>query len=78
MELKDSRINPLGLPYNGSSKLYNLLCLCPNHVLFDNGGFVIEDDLTLTVIAEEKLIVDFKKNKLDSECIKYHRDHYSN
>ena len=32
-------IKPLGSPYNGPDKLYNMICVCPNHhVLLDLGA----------------------------------------
>jgi putative restriction endonuclease len=41
-----AHIRPLGAPHNGPDELSNLLCLCPNHhVLFDRGGFTVDDDL---------------------------------
>lgn len=43
-----AHIRPLGSPHDGPDHPSNLLCLCPNHhVMFDLGGFVIRDDLTL-------------------------------
>lgn len=72
-----AHIKPLGSPHNGPDKSGNMLCLCPNHhVLFDNGGFVIKNDLTLLGIPG-KLNVH-KKHKIDLRYIKYHRKHYSN
>ncbi|WP_407690101.1 YDG/SRA domain-containing protein [Rubrobacter aplysinae] len=45
-----AHIRPLGAPHNGPDDLDNLLCLCPNHhVLFDNGGVAIAEDLSLLV-----------------------------
>ncbi len=71
-----AHIKPLGSPHNGTDKSGNLLCLCPNHhVLFDNGGFTIEDDYTLTGVVGKLTI--HKNHNLDSECIKYHTRHYS-
>jgi len=49
-----AHIKPLGNPHNGPDVMANLLCLCPNHhVLFDNGGFSINDDLSLSGLDEE-------------------------
>lgn len=43
-----AHIKPLGQPHNGPDVESNILCLCPNHhVMFDNGGFTIADDLSL-------------------------------
>jgi len=72
-----AHIKPLGKPHNGPDKSYNLICLCPNHhVMFDNGGFTINSDLTLNGI-KGSLFVD-GKHELDLSCIEYHRTHYSN
>ncbi|WP_220348040.1 HNH endonuclease [Thalassotalea euphylliae] len=70
-----AHIKPLGEPHNGPDIESNLLCLCPNHhVMFDNGGFAINDNLELIGI-EGKLRVA-KKHRIDFEFIKYHREHY--
>ena len=71
-----AHIKPLGQPHNGPDVLANLLCLCPNHhVLFDNGGFTINDDFSLNNI-NGILRVHFKHN-IDLSLIRYHRKHYS-
>lgn len=68
-------IKSLGQPHNGPDVESNILCLCPNHhVLFDNGGFTIADDLSLVGIEGELKTV--KKHKVDLEFIQYHREHY--
>ena len=65
-----AHIKPLGSPHNGPDKSNNLLCLCPNHhVLFDNGGFSIEDDFTLVGISETIYIHD--KHIIDLKYIQY-------
>ncbi|MFW3346596.1 YDG/SRA domain-containing protein [Aliarcobacter butzleri] len=75
--IEAAHIKPLGSPHNGPDKANNIICLCPNHhVLFDNGGFTINDDLTLNNI-EGILTVNTNKHQLDMEYIKYHREHYS-
>ncbi len=44
--VEGAHIRPLGSPHDGPDVAGNLLCLCPNdHVLFDQGAIVIEDDL---------------------------------
>jgi putative restriction endonuclease len=70
-----AHIKPLGQPHNGPDVESNILCLCPNHhVLFDNGGFTIADDLSLIGIEGELRVV--KKHKIELEFIQYHREHY--
>lgn len=70
-----AHIKPLGEPHNGPDIESNLLCLCPNHhVMFDNGGFAIDDDLNLIGIKGKLRVV--KRHLLDASFIKYHREHY--
>ncbi|NLU99268.1 hypothetical protein B6N13_14395 [Marinomonas sp. UCMA 3892] len=70
-----AHIKPLGQPHNGPDVESNILCLCPNHhVLFDNGGFTIADDLSLIGIEGELKTV--KKHTVDLAFIQYHREHY--
>lgn len=74
--IEAAHIKPLGKPHNGPDKANNIICLCPNHhVLFDNGGFTINDDFSLNGI-EGILIVNTVKHKLNLDYIKYHREHY--
>ncbi|MEV5895921.1 HNH endonuclease [Nonomuraea fuscirosea] len=43
-----AHIRPLGSPHDGYDVAGNLLCLCPNdHVLFDLGAILVQDDLTV-------------------------------
>ncbi len=71
-----AHIKPLGSPHNGPDILENLLCLCPNHhVLFDNGAFAIDDDLSL-IGLEGSLIVS-PKHKIDQKYFSYHRTHFA-
>lgn len=70
-----AHIKPLGEPHNGPDIESNMLCLCPNHhVMFDNGGFTIADDLELIGIEGKLRVV--KKHSLDRDFIKYHREYY--
>lgn len=70
-----AHIQPLGSPHNGPDIDGNLLCLCPNHhVMFDNGGFSIADDLSLIGIPGTLRITG--KHNVDTKFIKYHREHY--
>lgn len=44
-----AHIRPLGRPHDGPDAPSNVLCLCPNdHVRFEFGSIVIEEDLTIT------------------------------
>ncbi|MFE4358756.1 YDG/SRA domain-containing protein [Kitasatospora sp. NPDC056800] len=43
-----AHITPLGRPHNGPDEPANVLCLCANdHVLFDFGMLIVNDDLTV-------------------------------
>lgn len=70
-----AHIKPLGEPHNGPDIESNLLCLCPNHhVMFDNGGFAISDNLELIGIEGKLNVV--KKHLINIDFIRYHREHY--
>lgn len=70
-----AHIRPLGAPHHGPDTADNILCLCPNHhVLFDRGGFSIEDDLTVT--GEEKKLRTNPQHQINPDYLRYHRDHY--
>ena len=70
-----AHIKPLGEPHNGPDTLDNLLCLCPNHhVMFDYGGFAIDEDFTL--IGLEGNLTIKPEHTINSEFIKYHREHF--
>ena len=67
-----AHIRPLGKPHSGPDTDDNLLCLCPNHhVLFDTGGFTINDDFSLNGI--EGGLSTISKHRLDLLHIQYHR-----
>ncbi|WP_416876095.1 YDG/SRA domain-containing protein [Kitasatospora sp. SC0581] len=52
-----AHITPLGQPHNGPDDSANILCLCANdHVLFDFGMLIVNDDLTVV-------------NRLDSSVV---------
>lgn len=71
-----AHIQPIGRPHNGPDIESNLICLCPNHhVLFDNGGFTINDDFSLNKI--EGKLATIAKHTIDLKFIQYHRHHYS-
>ncbi len=69
---ESAHIRPVGAPHNGADTLSNILCLCPNHrVMFDNGGFVIGDDLSLKGIGGWLYV--HSDHPLDLAQIAYHR-----
>ncbi|WP_366515585.1 HNH endonuclease [Rheinheimera soli] len=68
-------IQPLGEPHNGPDIEDNLLSLCPNHhVMFDNGVFSINDDLSLIGLPGKLKTV--AQHKSGQKFIRYHREHY--
>lgn len=70
-----AHIKPLGQPHNGPDILENLLCLCPNHhVMFDFGGFAINEDLTLLGLNGKLKLLP--SHKLDIKFLKYHKEHF--
>jgi putative restriction endonuclease len=53
----------------------NILCLCPNHhVLFDNGAFGVNDDLTL--IGLRGRLVVHKRHPLGLHHLAHHRERF--
>lgn len=72
-----AHIRPLGSPHDGPDVLDNLLCLCPNHhVLFDYGGFTIDDDFTLKGIDGQLTVK--AEHQISRTHLRYHRAHYYN
>lgn len=72
---ESAHIRPLGMPHNGSDSMDNILCLCPNHhVLFDFGGFAINDNLTLLGIY--RLLNVDPRHSINLDNVRYHREHY--
>lgn len=68
-----AHIRALGSPHNGPDTLENMLCLCPNHhVLFDNGGITIAEDLSL--IGEPGSLMLSDKHRISKEHLRYHRN----
>jgi putative restriction endonuclease len=67
-----AHIRPLGAPHDGPDVLENLLCLCPNHhVLFDNGGFAVADDLMLIGLPGRLTVSS--RHTIDRGHLAYHR-----
>jgi putative restriction endonuclease len=70
-----AHIKPLGAPHNGPDTSDNILCLCPNHhVLFDHGGVVVAEDLSL-VGAQGRLRIQ-PRHRVSEEHLRYRREHY--
>lgn len=68
-----AHIKPLGTPHEGEDATDNLLCLCPNHhVMFDRGGFAINDDLEL-IGNEHGSLKMHSKHRIDTSNLQYHR-----
>lgn len=67
-----AHIRPLGRPHDGPDELPNLLCLCPNHhVLFDNGGFSIAEDLSLLGLPGR--LTRNPRHTVSQDHLAYHR-----
>lgn len=67
-----AHIRPLGEPHNGPDVLENLLCLCANHhVLFDHGGFVIDESFLVQGLGEPTPLLGMTKP--DQQYLAYHR-----
>lgn len=67
-----AHIRPLGSPHNGPDTMENILCLCPNHhVLFDNGGLTLSDDLVVALTGSQLIV--HSKHTINVEHIRYQR-----
>jgi putative restriction endonuclease len=70
-----AHIRPLGVPHNGPDTSDNILCLCPNHhVLFDHGGVVVAEDLSL-IGAEGRLMIH-PQHLVSDDHLRFRREHY--
>lgn len=70
-----AHIRPLGRPHNGPDTSDNILCLCPNHhVLFDHGGVVVAEDLSL--IGVQGRLNIHPRHRVGEEHLRYRREHY--
>ena len=77
-----AHIRPLGTPHDGPDEPGNVLCLYPTcHVLFDNGGFVLDDDLIIQSVTAPALhgrqLGSVPVHRIDFNHIAYHRGMYS-
>jgi predicted restriction endonuclease len=75
-----AHIKPLGRPHDGPDAEGNVLCLCPNdHVRFEFGAIVIEDDLSVRDRMTGETIGGLRtvpKHQIDGAHLKYHREHF--
>lgn len=86
LELGDSayaeaaHIRPLGRPHDGPDEAENILCLCPNdHVLFDRGGIVIDENFVATYVYDDRPSVQLAvKHGVGKEYLHYHRNYHRN
>jgi putative restriction endonuclease len=70
-----AHIRLLGTPHNGPDTSDNILCLRPNHhVLFDHGGVMIGEDLSL-VGAQGRLTVH-PRHSVNEDHLRYRREHH--
>ena len=70
-----AHIRPLGAPHHGPDTPDNILCLCPNHhVLFDHGGVIIDQDLSL--IGTQGQLKIHPQHQISEAHLQYRREHY--
>ena len=70
-----AHIRPLGAPHHGPDTPDNMLCLCPNHhVLLDQGGVAINEDLSL--IGTEGRLKLHPRHSIIEAHLRYRREHY--
>jgi putative restriction endonuclease len=74
-----AHIRPLGRPHDGPDVEANVLCLCPNdHVRFDFGVFVIEDDYSIRTRDGKRLgrLLVKPLHRIDVAHLAYHRERF--
>lgn len=75
-----AHIRPLGRPHDGPDAASNVLCLCPNdHVRFEFGTLVINDDLTIVERASGRPVGVLRVaagHVVDVDQLRYHRDRF--
>jgi putative restriction endonuclease len=75
-----AHIRPLGRPHDGPDVESNVLCLCPNdHVRFEFGAIVIDDDLSIIDRTEGRVIGALRVvrgHTIDPVQLVYHRKHF--
>jgi putative restriction endonuclease len=72
-----AHIRALGEPHLGPDTESNVLCLCPNdHVLFDKGALVIEQDFSIRNRLNDELVGTLRVHpghSIDQAMLEYHR-----
>lgn len=73
-----AHIRPLGKPHDGPDQADNILCLCPNdHILFDRGGIVIDDNLVVSYVYGDREPVRLTlKHQIQEDHLRYHREYH--
>ena len=75
-----AHIRPLGRPHDGPDVEGNVLCLCPNdHVRFELGSLVVQDDLTIVDRMTGQTISSLRtvaRHKIDGAQLVYHRERF--
>jgi putative restriction endonuclease len=75
-----AHIRPLGAPHDGPDQESNVLCLCPNdHVRFDYGAIVIEDDWTIRHAqtgASLGTLATVPQHHISQAHVAYHRNRF--
>jgi predicted restriction endonuclease len=75
-----AHIRPLGRPHDGPDVESNILCLCPNdHVRFEFGVIVIDDDLTVRERESGTNLGKLRvgsKHQIDTAQLEYHRTRF--
>jgi len=75
-----AHIRPLGRPHDGPDVESNVLCLCPNdHVRFEFGALVIDDDLTVIDRIGDRVVGVLRTvtgHTIDPVQLAYHREHF--
>jgi putative restriction endonuclease len=67
-----AHIKPLGAPHDGPDELGNVLCLCPNHhVMLDRGFLTITDDLVVRPLGSR--VRQKRGHTISVDHLQYHR-----
>lgn len=76
-----AHVQPLGRPHDGPDVESNILCLCPNdHVRFEFGAVVVEDDLSLTERLTGNTLGKLRTvagHAVDRDYLRYHREGFN-
>jgi putative restriction endonuclease len=75
-----AHIKALGRPHSGPDAKSNVLCLCPtDHVRFDGGGIVVDDELNVIDQSSGEVVGPLHvhpKHQLEMEMLRYHREQF--